>query len=98
MRIEFHPDAAEEAVGARQWYAGFSDRIGRRFQKAYDRTFDRIIDNPRLWPKGMHRTRFLRIERYPYVVIYRHRQMEIIVIAVAHTSRKPGYWKDRLAP
>ncbi len=35
--------------------------------------------------------------RFPYAVIYVERDADYFVIAVAHTSRRPGYWKDRIA-
>ncbi len=34
--------------------------------------------------------------RFPFAIIYIERDQEFFVIAVAHTSRKPDYWKDRL--
>lgn len=34
--------------------------------------------------------------RFPFTIIYVEREQEFLVIAVAHTSRKPGYWKNRL--
>ena len=33
---------------------------------------------------------------FHYSVIYRERDDGISVIAVAHPSRKPGYWLDRI--
>lgn len=37
-----------------------------------------------------------RIARFPYGVIYRHKENEILVIAVANLHRKPDYWQDRV--
>jgi len=34
---------------------------------------------------------------FPYVVIYAVAGNEIIIVALANTHRKLGYWKDRLA-
>lgn len=31
----------------------------------------------------------------PYHVVYRIRPGEIVVVAVAHMKRRPGYWKSR---
>ena len=37
----------------------------------------------------------LLLHRFPFsVVVYEHHD-EFIVIALAHQSRRPGYWKDR---
>jgi hypothetical protein len=37
------------------------------------------------------------MKRFPFVVVYRVTTDRIEIIAVAHGSRKPGYWKKRLA-
>ena len=36
--------------------------------------------------------------RFPYDVVVVERQNETIVVAFAHHSRQPGYWRDRLRP
>jgi hypothetical protein len=36
------------------------------------------------------------VKRHPYLVVYALRGDEIIVLAIAHTSREPGYWRERL--
>jgi hypothetical protein len=36
------------------------------------------------------------IERFPYAVVYGIEDETIIVIAIAHTRRKPTYWVERL--
>jgi toxin ParE1/3/4 len=38
------------------------------------------------------------IPRFPYQVIYYARPDEIVIVAIAHTSRRPGYWRKRLGP
>jgi toxin ParE1/3/4 len=45
---------------------------------------------------GRHPSRKLRVLAFPYYVAYRIREHDIYVIAIAHTSRRPGYWKARL--
>ena len=40
--------------------------------------------------------RFLT-DRFPYAVVLARLQDELIVIALHHQHRKPGYWKPRLA-
>ena len=33
----------------------------------------------------------------PYIVFYSNDLHEIHIVAIAHTSRRPGYWKTRIA-
>ena len=34
--------------------------------------------------------------RYPYGVIYTCVGRDVLVLAIAHLHRRPGYWRDRL--
>jgi len=36
------------------------------------------------------------VRHYPYTLIYQVREETIWVVAYAHHSRRPDYWKDRL--
>ena len=36
------------------------------------------------------------MKRFPYTIVYTEFAEEILIIAVAHTSREPGYWRRRL--
>ena len=36
------------------------------------------------------------LHKYPYDLVYRLGAHEIVVVALAHHSRRPGYWKGRL--
>jgi len=38
-----------------------------------------------------------RMERFPYTIFYSNNLREVYILAVAHTSRRPGYWKTRIA-
>ena len=45
--------------------------------------------------RARYGTRRVPLRRFPYVVVYRERTEVSQVIAFAHTSRKPGYWRSR---
>jgi hypothetical protein len=38
----------------------------------------------------------IRMKRFPYDVVFVAGAHEIIVVAVAHHRRRPGYWHGRL--
>jgi toxin ParE1/3/4 len=38
----------------------------------------------------------LMLRRFPYAVIVREADGELLVVAFAHQARRPGYWRDRL--
>jgi len=40
--------------------------------------------------------RYIRARRFPYLLIFNTQPGgEIFVVALAHTSRRPGYWRRR---
>ncbi len=42
-------------------------------------------------------TRRFLLRKFPFILIYRERDSgDIQILAAAHTSRKPGYWKRRI--
>jgi plasmid stabilization system protein ParE len=42
------------------------------------------------------RFRSLLVQGFPYIVVYQDRPEECLIVAVAHTSRRPGYWRKRI--
>jgi plasmid stabilization system protein ParE len=40
-------------------------------------------------------TRRVLVPRFPYQVVYRLMSTEIVIVAVAHLKRRPGYWRRR---
>lgn len=36
--------------------------------------------------------------RFPFSLVYRLRDHEVEVVAVAHGKRRPGYWQPRMQP
>jgi plasmid stabilization system protein ParE len=40
-------------------------------------------------------TRRLVLGPFPYLLVYRIRGDEVVIIAVAHAAQKPGYWIGR---
>jgi toxin ParE1/3/4 len=66
------------------------------FTKAVEAVFQRIIDRPE-WGAlcdTMHRQ--MIVSGYPYSIVYRRiGGDQLLIVAVAHASRKPGYWMHR---
>lgn len=93
--LEFHPKAVEEAQAARAWYEFHSPEAARAFVAELEGAVDRIREGPNRWPTFLHGTRRYLLRRFPYIVVYREASSVIQVVAVAHASRRPGYWKRR---
>jgi plasmid stabilization system protein ParE len=94
--IEFYPLARVEAKEAAAWYDHRSLRASVAFERALSEAIDQAANYPGRWPRCLHGTRYVRLRRFPYVLVYLQREDVQFVVAVAHLHRRPGYWKKRL--
>jgi toxin ParE1/3/4 len=100
-RVRIHAAAAEEAAEAAAWYESERPGLGVDFERAVDAALDLLEEElvPLVSVPGTAGTRGVKrllLRRFPYAVIVRESAVEVIVIAFAHTARRPGYWRDRL--
>jgi plasmid stabilization system protein ParE len=96
VAIEFHPEAADEAVEAQQRYAEQSEKTAERFLAEVQRALEKIGEFPDRYPRHSHGTRVFLLRRFPYLIIYKAYADHVKIVVVAHGKRKPGYWKHRV--
>lgn len=96
MIQSIHPEARAEFKAAADYYDGREFGLGESFSAEVFATIERIVEFPNSWPQYTHRTRRCLCNRFPYSIIYGHTETGLTIYAVAHQSRKPGYWKERL--
>jgi toxin ParE1/3/4 len=99
-RLRVDSAAEEELRAAVAWYENRRRGLGARFFAEVARVVDLIRRQPGVGgtvPRvpAQHGARRVPLRRFPYFVIYRERNAEIQIVAFAHTSRKPGYWRHR---
>jgi len=87
--------AEAEYTSSLQWYAERSVAAAEGFEKAFAAALRAIQSKPELYPYCDTTHRYYLLKRYPFQVIYRQVGEDWIVIAVAHTSRRPNYWSER---
>ena len=95
MRIRFLEIAEIELDEAVRFYNHELPGLGDEFLTELMHPLDRIARCPEAWHPCSKRTRRYLIRRFPYGVIYRHKDDEILVVAVANLHRKPDYWQVR---
>ena len=94
--LEYLDEAIEEAEGAARWYAERSSSAATGFADEIDAAIAAIQQNPEAWPHFDHGTHHYLLRRYPFSVVYRLEAHRILIVAVAHGHRRPGYWTSRL--
>jgi plasmid stabilization system protein ParE len=82
---------------AQAWYEARRQGLGARFLDEVEAMLTRIAAGPQRFQRWMDDARYQRavLSRFPYVVMFiaDRPSRTVTVVAVAHTSREPGYWK-----
>lgn len=94
--VKFLPDAEEEMYKAAKYYQAQASGLGVDYLSEVERAIGLITQSPMTWPKVEGELRRRLVRRFPFGILYYIESEEIIVVAVAHLRRKPGYWKKRL--
>ena len=96
IELSFQRLAAGELRAAHAWYAARDPAVAARFLHNVDQSAGRIVADPDSHPIDRKHFRWVRVRRFPYVLIFEHQEPgRVLVVAVAHTSRRPGYWRRR---
>lgn len=96
MKFDFHPDALREYEDAVSYYEGRQAGLGERFILAIEDAFESIRLAPERWPVLEQDVRRRLTRVFPYAVLYSVEEDSILVLAIMHCRRKPGYWRKRV--
>jgi plasmid stabilization system protein ParE len=85
---------------AAAWYDERVRGLGERFLLEVESAFRRIDEGPLMGPPWLHRrappgVRRMFVRSFPYSVVYVV-EPRLVVVAIAHGRRRPGYWRQRL--
>lgn len=94
-RLIFHDAAREEYVASYVWYFERGGHIAEAFEHEVERALSVIRETPGRWPKYGDNWRRVLLRRFPFAVVYGIHGGVIVVMAVMHTKRRPGYWQNR---
>jgi plasmid stabilization system protein ParE len=95
--IRLGEPASDEFNEAVRWYESRRLGLGAEFFDAVSASISLIEANPELGTKRSAdgNTRRILVAKFPYQVVYRIRPDELVIAAIAHLKRRPGYWKNR---
>ena len=96
-RLTYLSIAEIELAEAADYYEAWQPGVGRAFLDAIRTAGERIQRAPETWAFLQQPVRSYRVSPFPYRLLYRDLPDRVQIIAVVHLSRKPGYWKKRLA-
>jgi plasmid stabilization system protein ParE len=94
--VHFHRLAARELRQACEWYEMRGVGLGQALAAEVDWASEQIAAAPDRWPTFRRNYRWFRLHRFPYVLYYNVVEpSRVLVLAVAHGRRRPGYWLHR---
>jgi plasmid stabilization system protein ParE len=94
--LEIHPAAESEAEAAARYYAARNPRAALAFADELDAAISRIAEEPHVYVAHDFGTHRLVLRTFPFSVVYRFDDARILIVAIAHGSRRPGYWTARV--
>ena len=90
--------AEAEFDEAKAYYRRDSLVAAEDFVTEVEHALELIAENPKLWPpdEDDDRYRFFVLKDHAYVIYFRMVNPQTVrVVAFAHSSRLPGYWRGR---
>jgi hypothetical protein len=96
MNLLILHDAVREFERAVDYYNNERPGLGYEFAAEVRNAFNRIKRYPESWPFITRNIRKCVVNRFPFSILYHSEKEQVIVVAVMHMKRKPGYWKMRI--
>jgi plasmid stabilization system protein ParE len=93
--LRFLPEAEAEINEAAERFLEYSVSAALHFAHELRAARDRVAESPQIGPRHLRGSRRMLFTELPYMLVYHDDSDEIIVVAVAHQRRKPGYWLRR---
>jgi plasmid stabilization system protein ParE len=94
--VKYLPSAETELLESALYYEQQSEGLGDCFIRAVEAAERSVAAYPLWGEPWAHSLRRQRVRGFPFALIYRLQEKEIIIYAVAHLSRRPEYWRDRI--
>ncbi len=94
--LEFLPEAFAEVECVTGDYEARTTGLGSRFRAEIESACAAIVQHPLLWrlrPGGYRR---VNLPGFPYYIAFATDESQVLIIAIAHTSRRPGYFTNRI--
>lgn len=92
----FLPEAEAELLHEVGYYSDTGTGIGIRFQAMVEAAIQFAVRHPLGGFPSPHDTRAVLVKGFPFSVIYRVSEAELLVVAIAPHRRHPDYWKSRV--
>lgn len=95
-RYTFHSAAEKEYTGAANYYLQIDPQLAVRFFDEIERLICEVRTQPQRFRifDAPARRHFSNV--FPYALLFVDQPDRILILAVMHMKRRPGYWHGRL--
>lgn len=94
-QLRFIGPAREEFLAEVVYYHRIQAELSLRFVAAIEDAAARALAFPSAGTPVIRGTRRVTVKTFPFSLIYLPTMDGIVIIAVAHQSKRPGYWRGR---
>jgi toxin ParE1/3/4 len=94
-KLRFLPAAEAELLAEVRYYSSARSGLGLKFVHAVENAIKMALANPEGGLSCRKGNRRWPVKGFPFNVIYRASDIEVLVVAIVHHRRRPGYWLDR---
>ena len=95
-KVRFLPAAEAELLHETKYYSKARKGYGVRFNAAVKAATASAVRFPEGGAPAPEDTRKYRVQGFPFNVVYRATNSEILVVAIAPDSKRPEYWLARV--
>lgn len=92
-QARFSVPARREFLAEVAYYREIQPALGERFTKAIENAAELALRFPDAGIPSFSSTRRILVKGFPFSLIYRPKPYGILIVAVAHHARRPGYWQ-----
>lgn len=95
--LELVESAEDEFYDILEYYKEFDPALPYDFLLEFEQATQRLIKFPNSGHPYLHQTKRILLERFPHAIVYKYYPEGVIVVfAIMHPKREPGYWEERL--
>lgn len=95
MNVGFHPEALQELEEAARYYKTCRPGLELHFIDCVEAAIQKAATDPLRWRIFDGEVRRCLVTVFPFAVLYQVFEKRIVILAIMHCHRAPGYWRHR---
>jgi len=92
----FLPEARDELAAAVDYYDSIFPDLGQALAREALRLCEAVASAPMAGQEMRPGIRRRLLRRFPYAILYARESHGVLVVAVIHQRRRPGFWQRRI--